>query len=220
METLEIFADASLRNIGNRVFTCSGALCPNTHEERYVITQDSTNNRGELLAVYLAVCMAARTRDMYPERFKDINIYSDSQFVVFGLTKWMASWLNHRDDKGVLYGSSGFPVKNQEMFMMIITYCVINKLVVHFYHQKGHVNTASPKELASANNVFRISNGHLLNPEDIFKISFYNDIVDKNSRFMLQNINPNDYPMVKQYKHNKKIMCKYVIPSDYTRFIQ
>ena len=52
---LEICCDASLKKFNsrgnNRVFTCSGAICVNTGEETYAISQDSTNNRGELLAI-------------------------------------------------------------------------------------------------------------------------------------------------------------------------
>ena len=91
-----------------------------------------------------------------------------------------------------MYNSSGAPVKNQNLFGMIITYCVMNNLIITLYNQRGHVNTNSPKDMALANRQFLKANGILLRPEEIFKISFYNDIVDKNSRAALDNINPDD----------------------------
>lgn len=218
-EVMEIYVDASLKNIEERTFTCSGVLCTNTHEEKYVVSQDSTNNRGELLAVYMGCCMANKNMLAEPDRYARINLYSDSQFVIFGLRKWMSGWLNNCDSKGIMYGSTGKPVKNQEMFKMIISFCVINKLIIHFYNQRGHTNINSPRDLAMANNQFLRANGVMLPPEDIWKISFYNDIVDKNSRAMLENLNPADYPI---FHHNPNAvqMCHYVVPADYSAYIK
>lgn len=219
LEDLEIFTDASLKDFKPRVFTCSGALCINTNEERYVITPDSTNNRGELLGIYLGVQIAKDTRDRYPGRFGRIIIYSDSQFAVFGLRDWMSKWLASADKNGVMYGSSKTPVKNQNLFGMIITYCVMNKLIITLFNQRGHVNTNSPKDMALANRQFLNANGVLLRPEEIFKISFYNDIVDKNTRVALDNIDPDDYIQM-PHKPNYKTMCRYVIPKNFKNFIR
>lgn len=219
-EDLEIFCDASMHQFTDtgRVFTCSGTICRNTAEERYTISQDSTNNRGELFAIYLGIKLAEETWMREPYRYDKINLYSDSQFGIFGIKIWMNNWIKHQDSNGVIYGSNGKPVINQELFMMIITYLVTHNLVIHFYHQKGHINTNQAKQLALANKVFKQSNGFWLSPEDIFKISFYNDIVDKNSRRILSTINQYDYPVLR-YDGNKD-MCKYIIPSNYKDFIK
>jgi len=219
-EDLEIFCDASMHQFADtgRVFTCSGTICRNTAEERYIISQDSTNNRGELFAIYLGIKLAEETWMREPYRYDKINLYSDSQFGIFGIKVWMNNWIRHQDSNGVIYGSNGKPVINQELFMMIITYLVTHNLVIHFYHQKGHINTNQAKQLALANKVFKQSNGFWLSPEDIFKISFYNDIVDKNSRRILSTINQYDYPVLR-YDGNKD-MCKYIIPSNYKDFIK
>ena len=47
--------------------------------------------------------------------------------------------------------------------------------------------------LQKANETFKRSNGFYLRPEEIYKISYYNDIVDKTSRAKLEGINPNDF---------------------------
>lgn len=220
-EVLEICTDASLKTFYDvgRKFTCSGAICINNMQERYTVTADSTNNRGELLAVYLGVKLAEEIMLREPGRYSRINLYSDSQFSIYGLRDWMTNWIKTMDKNGVIYGSNGLPVKNQELFMMIITYCVTHKLVVHFYNQKGHVNNNSSASLAAANNQFKTANGFYLKPEDIFKISFYNDIVDKNSRNILEAINPDDYPIL-HYGPDNVNMCHYVVPDNFKDFIK
>ena len=218
---LEICTDASLKTFldTNRVFTCSGAVCINDTTERYIVTPDSTNNRGELLGVYLGVKLAYEKLIQYPNQFNTINLYTDSQFAVFGLRDWMSSWLKTIDDNGIIYGTNRKPVKNQELFMMIITYCVSHGMVINFYNQKGHVNNNSSKQLAKANAQFKSANGFFLRPDEIFKISFYNDIVDKNSRNILEEISQDDYPIL-NYNPNNINMCRYVVPPNFKDYIK
>ena len=217
MNVLEICTDASLKKFPDgRIFTCSGAVSINSSKEIYIITPDSTNNRGEILGVYLGVKLAYEESEK--TKYDAINIYSDSQFAVFGLRDWMDNWIKSQDLNGILYGSNKKPVKNQELFKMVITYCVLNRIKVNLYLQKGHVNPNSPKSLAKANDSFKRSNGFLLKPEQIFKISFYNDIVDKNSRDILDSIDESHYPR-HIIKSGGKNMCRYIIPENYKDFI-
>jgi ribonuclease HI len=217
--TLEICTDASTKEFPNkRVFGCAGAVCINTGESRYIISQDTTNNRSELIAIYTGIKLAEDIILANPGVYTDIKLYSDSQFGIFGLTKWMDSWLSKRDDKGVMYGSNNKPVKNQELFKAIITYLTTHNLRVRMLHQSGHVNCKNSNALAEANKVFCASNGFLLDVEDIYKISKYNDIVDKESRRRLQDIDPDQYPIA-DYSGNYTIMCNYVIPNDYKYYV-
>lgn len=216
---LEICTDASIRTFNNgRTFGCAGALCITTMEEDYLISQDTTNNRSELLGIYLGLKLAKRIMDASPNTYNQIIIYSDSQFAIFGLTKWMDNWIKTVDSNGMIYGSNGKYVKNQELFMCILTYIQINKLKVLFRHCSGHVRYTSVKMLKEANDAYYRSNGVYLRPEDIYKISYYNDIVDNSTREKLQTINPDIYPMM-DYSNNYQIMAKYVIPHNYKDFI-
>ena len=221
MENLEIICDASLRTMpkSNRVFTCSGALCINTGDEDYIISPDSTNNRGELLAIYLGCKLALRIRNTEPERYSQISIYSDSQFAIFGLTRWMHDWLKTMNSQGVMYGTNGLPVKNQELFKMIITFCTINRLEVHFYNQRGHTKLNSTANLARANQQFFKANGFFLKPEDIYKISFYNGIIDRNTRNKLYEIDESNYSQLFNHPNAKPIL-RYVIPENYKNYIR
>ena len=218
---LEICTDASLRTFNDtgRIFTCSGAISINSMQERYVVTSDSTNNRGELLGVYLGIKLAEEELLANPNTYDRINLYSDSQFAIFGLRDWMQSWVKTTDRNGVIYGSNMLPVKNQQLFMMIITYCTTHGLIINFYNQKGHINVNSSKQLAKANAQFKRANGFYLKPEDIFKISFYNDIVDKNSRNILDTVDQNMYPPI-MYNEDAIDMCRYIVPKNFKYYIR
>lgn len=214
---LEIYTDASIRTFSNgRTFGCSGALCSTTGESRYIITPDSTNNKSELIAIYMGVALADEIRKRHLKSY-DIHLYSDSQFGIFGLTKWIYGWLKTIDNNGIIYGSNKQPVKNQELFAMILSYLSMNKLKVNFHHIAGHVRYTSTKMLAKANETYKSSNGVYLRPEDIYKVSYYNDIVDKTSRAKLDSINPNEFPILDN--DNTTQMCSYIIPDDFRYFI-
>lgn len=215
---LEIYTDASIKTFDNgRTFGCSGALCATNGESIYNINPDTTNNRSELIAIYNGVVLADNIRKRINEPCQ-VHLYSDSQFGVFGLTKWIYGWIKTMDDNGIMYGSNGQPVKNQELFAMILSYLSINKLKVNFHHMAGHVRYTSTKMLSKANDTFNKSNGYYLRPEDIYKISYYNDIVDKTSRAKLDNINLNEFPIVGN-GYDYITMVNYKIPKDFKNYI-
>lgn len=210
---LEIYTDASIKTFGKgtnneRTFGCAGAICPRANKSRYEILPDTTNNKAELIAVFNGVLLADEIRQENSE-YDEIYIYSDSKFSIYGLTQWIYSWLDKKDSNGILHGSNGEPVKNQELFAMILAYLVNNKLRINFRHQAGHINTRSEKSMNNANTVFKSSNGYSLFPEDIYKISLYNDMVDKNTRSKLDGINPDKYPVV---PNDKLIPAGNLIP--------
>ena len=215
---LEVYTDASIKTFNNgRTFGCSGALCATNGESIYNINPDTTNNRSELIAIYNGVVLVDNIRKKINEPYQ-IHLYSDSQFGVFGLTKWIYGWIKTMDDNGIMYGSNGQPVKNQELFAMILSYLSINKLKVNFHHMAGHVRYTSTKMLGKANDTFNKSNGYYLRPEDIYKISYYNDIVDKTSRAKLDNINPNEFPIAGN-GYDYITMVNYKIPKDFRNYI-
>ena len=214
---LEIYTDASIKTFNNgRVFGCSGAICSTTGGSIYTINPDTTNNKSELLAIYNGLLLADGIKNSLTEDC-EIHIYSDGQFAVYGLTRWMYAWLKTRDTNGVIYGSNGMPVKNQSLFAMILSFMSTNNMRVYFHHTAGHVNYNSPKMLEKANTTYFKSNGYYLKPEDIYKVSYYNDIVDRTSRAKLDSINPNDFPV--QEFNEGKLLAKYTIPNNFNKFI-
>lgn len=215
MAILQICTDASLKRFDNRVFTCSGAVCMNNGQERYIISPDSTNQRGELIAVYVGIKLAHDIMKGNPGVYDQIHIYSDSAFAVNGLREWMAGWIRKSID-GILYGSNGKPVKNQELFIMIITYCAVYKLPVKMLAQLGHINVQRQNQFDKASSYFSRVNGYI--PKDLVSIQNHNNLVDTNTRNILLSINPDDYPVINTNTDQKK-MCRYIIPENYSLYI-
>ena len=215
--TLEICVDASLITINDRVFTCSGAVCLETYEDIYLVTPDSTNNKGELLAVYLGCQMAIKYRLF--NNYDKIHIYSDSQFAVLGLRDWMEKWITTTDEKGVIYNSSSKPVKNYQLFQMIISYCVTNNLIVNLYNQKGHVNTNSEASMAQANKQFKDANGILLGYDDLKRITDGNNYIDLKTKQVLQSIIPTTYRPIIHTEGNIQ-MVHYAQYDNFKKFIK
>ena len=92
--------------------------------EIYGYEKDTTNNRMELMACIVAL----KTIKTYKI---SIIIYSDSQYVVSGCTKWIVQWMNNdwktakKDD-----------VLNQDLWKELVELCF--KFQVEFIHVKGH----------------------------------------------------------------------------------
>lgn len=224
MMTLEISTDASITNFRTplhpmvRTFGCGGALSITTGDERYIISQDTTNNRAELLAVYLGVKLAKEIMDNNPGLYDNIIIYSDSQFAVKGLTEWIHSWARNMDENGVLRRSDGGVVINQELYLCIISYLAINKLRVSFKHVSGHISVTNPSSLDKASRTYYRMNGEFLRPEEVYKVAYYNNIIDERTRSRLKAVNPDKFPIY-DYSDNYKIMTRYILPRDYAQYI-
>ena len=212
MKKLEICCDASITTYPNgRTFGCAGAVAIGLDIERTMIVPDTTNNIAELMAMYIAVKLADELSaiDHY-----DTTIYADSKFVVFGMKVWMDSWLRTMDRNGIMYNSNNEPVKNQDLFAMIISYMTTNNLRLKIRHQKGHVKVLSEGSMAVADRVFQRSNGYRLDHDSLSRISYYNNTTAWDTQHAFKEINPNDYPIQPQTDGLENV-CKYVIPCNY-----
>lgn len=179
---LNIFTDASItKTIYGETIGCAGAICmENNNLLRYEIFRDCTNNISEISAVKLGVLLALENRDLYDK----VNIWSDSQWSIFGLTKWIKSWVNNAVNYRLI-NSSGEAVKNQEIFLSIIKLIVDNNLPVNFYHIKGHVAENNIKSIDHATSVFYKSNGIRISRERIYYAVKMNNLVDNTTRKLL-----------------------------------
>lgn len=191
MRYISIFTDASITTSSfGETIGCAGAICEEDNNIcDYEILRDSTNNISEITAIKLAVQLAIKNRHM----FKDcVHIYADSQWAIYGLTKWIRSWTDNTIN-GILYNSSKEPVKNQQIFLSIIKLIVDNRLPVKFYHVKGHVDTNNINSIEKAVTVFSRSNNVLVfNKNRIVDISYMNNMVDNNTRNLLKTFNVNN----------------------------
>lgn len=176
-----IFTDASIiTSSSNETIGCAGAICmENNSLNKFEIYRDSTNNISEISAIKLAVKLAIENN------LSEINIWSDSQWSVFGLTKWIRSWISNMDNY-ILKNSSGDPVKNQQIFLSIMKLIIDKNLRVNFYHIKGHVNPYDIKSINHAISVFNRSNGISISREKMYHAVNMNNMVDNETRNRLR----------------------------------
>lgn len=218
---IEVFTDASMRTFPNgRTFGCSGAISPQINSSIYSIIPDCTNNQAELTAIYLGCRMINDYRDKYDKDNQNAYyLYSDSQFSIKGLTEWLPGWVKSADSNGIYYGSNNKPVKNQNLFNMIAAFVISNNLSIRFRHQAGHINYRNYNMLQKANKKFYTSNGYFLSPDSIYRICYFNDLVDKNTRNKLQEVDDADFPIVKLPNNGGVNMVRYVIPSNISDYM-
>ena len=185
---INIFTDASvIKSIYDETIGCAGAICSeDVSIAKYEIDRCSTNNISEINAVKLAVELAIENE------FESVNIWADSQFAIYGLTKWNRSWMNNMVNHH-MYSSSGELVKNQQIFLYIIKLIANNNLKVNFFHIKGHVKENDLKSINNAVTTFQRSNSANISRSEIIKAIRMNNLVDKTTRDLLKdfkNIKP------------------------------
>ena len=83
----------------------------------------TTNNRMEMYA-------AIRVLEALPRPF-DIDIYTDSQYLRDGITRWMANW-----KKNGWMTADKKPVKNKDLWLQLDELIVIHRVTWHWV--KGH----------------------------------------------------------------------------------
>lgn len=181
-KTLNIFCDASIVKMEDgETISCPGAIAvvtdehgfQSTIEEKFDCLRFSTNNRGELTAILLALQLANK----YKNGFYTINIFSDSKISVSGLRDWIFGWMKNIDRDGNMISSTGEPVKNQDIIRHIISYVVVNNIKFNLYHCKGHVNESGGP--MKAIKVFNTSNRlDVTNMNMIKLMAQFNDKID------------------------------------------
>lgn len=206
-KTLNIFTDASIRVVKDETIGASGyiAVIGNDaiHQDIRVL-RESTNNQSEIYAVYMAIQYALLNRD----KVKVINIFSDSQFAIFGLREWVFSWMNNiRGDR--LYNSSNKPVSNQNIFMAIL-YTIINyNLEINLYHNMGHYKDEKVVEFIQ---LFKKHNqiNDYLEKEIGYKIIYFNNKIDMLTRNVLWTTEfPNKLEILDYYARTDLDMNQY-----------
>jgi ribonuclease HI len=83
----------------------------------------TTNNRMEM-------CAAIRVLEALPRPF-DIDIYTDSQYLRDGITRWMANW-----KKNGWMTTDKKPVKNKDLWLQLDELITIHRVTWHWV--KGH----------------------------------------------------------------------------------
>ena len=218
---LEIFCDASIKKFSNqRTFGCAGAIAVvngSTQAGTLLrVLPDSTNNKSEITAIYLAVQLAHDIINKYGE-VNNVIVYSDSKISVFGLKHWMNKWVEMMFN-GVLYTPQGERVKNQEIFIQIYDYLARNNMKITLLHCKGHVSITKQSSLINAADVFYESNGFYPDRDLLIKAANYNNIIDNQTRQYLDTVNPYMDNIIKDNSDGQK-MYHYVLPINWKDYI-
>ena len=199
-DTLNIFVDASIKKCENETIGCPGAIAIYNNsvlDYKMDILRNSTNNNSEIMAIYYGILLAIKYRD----KFKYINLFSDSKICVFGLKEWIFNWIktvqigsdNIEDytqeyNMNILYGSTGTPVANQSEIMLVVQTILAYNLELHIYHQRGHICTKNESMLQKAMHTF-IENNNLFSDEidlaTMSELSYYNNTIDDSTRKFL-----------------------------------
>ena len=79
----------------------------------------------------LAAAAALRTLDTYADKGDRVQVYTDSQYLKNGLTKWVAGWKRRGWRK-----ADGQPVLNQDLWMELDR--LYGAHTVSFHWVKGH----------------------------------------------------------------------------------
>lgn len=189
-KTLNIFTDASITRIGEETIGAPGYIAvtgsENIIDKKELIIRKTTNNQCEIYAIFMAIQCAIKNRD----KVEVINIFSDSQFAIYGLREWIFKWVsNIRED--TLYNSTDKPVANQEIFLNIIYTILRENLNINFYHNRGHFTGGQVRkfiELFTKHNFL----DDYIDTAAACTIMYYNDMIDKSTKRLLSNINLSD----------------------------
>lgn len=179
---INIFCDASVNTI--KGIACGGCVICQQDEydnisylyRKGYIQNPATNNSSEILAIWLGVVEALNIRrTLYPNAI--FRLFSDSKISLYGLRDWIKNWINHIDDNGILYSSSGDPVKNQQFFIDIFNLIVETGLMIEFYHQRGHVKEGRVSFEKSRSSFIKANK---VPPEALrLRMEFINDLNDE-----------------------------------------
>ena len=85
-------------------------------------------NKGELYAIYVALRLIIKKFD-----FRNITVYTDSEYSINSLTKWVFNWASNN-----WIGSNKKPIKNQDIIKAL--YKIVNKYKarIKFVHVRSH----------------------------------------------------------------------------------
>jgi ribonuclease HI len=186
-ESLDIFTDASIHKNGDGTYYgCGGyvAVCVDKIiDQDFNIYANTTSNNSEIKAVRMGVETAIK----WKEQFSHIRLFSDSQLCIFGLRDRFTNWAENSYN-GIMNGSNGKPILNQEIFIDIANLIVSNNLQIELYHQPGHVALTNARSIIKARQDFIKFNNLKEDTEQslIYIISYYNNMVDQFTRRMLQ----------------------------------
>ena len=210
---INCFSDASLVTLPNgKNAVAAGYIIVYNREiidQRVKIIADATSNYGEALAMYMGIDSLVR----FSHYGIPLNIFSDSKLSVFGVKKWIFGWMDRvQTYTRKLINSSGDPVANQDLFIAIVWTIVSAGAFIKIWHQRGHQNMTSIKDMKTFRTSFRKENG-LDVPEDIAReLIYYNQIIDNLTRDTLKTVTHSSQFREQDYQKPKVVFRPIIGP--------
>jgi len=87
------------------------------------------SNRGGLIGDVVAACVVLKK----PQTDNEINIYTDSKYVIGCMTEWIGNWIKNDWKK-----SDGKEIKNLKLIKKLHLLIKKRKANVNFYHVRAH----------------------------------------------------------------------------------
>lgn len=138
-----IFTDGSFIKKNNLAYAGYGIHFPNKEfkdiSEPFLI-KPYTNQRAELYAIYMAIKMVTEVG-----RYDKIKIYTDSEYSINSLTKWIHNWV-----KNNWKTANRKPVKNKDIIKKIYEYITMYKSRLIFIHVRSHTKSKDPLSVGNS----------------------------------------------------------------------
>lgn len=158
------------------------------------INENSTNNEAEFFGILKALELVDDNDECF--------IYSDSEYCINSLTKWIKVWyktFSYKRDSVIItpkmVSKSGKEVKNCKLIIYIINKIVNRNIKVHFMHVRGHMNPNNKSDLDTQAGYFSKANNIAL---EIAKkqakfICKFNNYIDNFAKTILKNYMNGEY---------------------------
>ena len=173
------------------------------------IISDTTNSYGEIYALLMGISSLAK----YKNSDLFLNVYSDSEISVKGLTTWITSWYNTGKQYYILRSKSGAPVVNQEIFLEIIRCLANTDIHINILNVLGHTDSENVAQMIKFQRYFYKENNirlHSIPIEYLQEMAKFNDLVDNMSRNALYKVIKEDNPL----NHRKLKVPMYWYPKE------
>lgn len=178
--TIVVFTDGSVyKDNQNTTYSSSANILAhkNTiYNSNPLILKESTNNIGELMAIYQGIYNAYSLYNILIKKgieIKYIYLFSDSKYCIDGLTSWLIKWVYNQINKELI-GYSGKPVINQNIFQNIIQLILQLKIPIRLFKTRGHMDCNSKNRESNFN---KLRNYLHLSNYDILSMDICDDIL-------------------------------------------
>lgn len=172
-----IFTDASTTNTSSTMVSVgSGFVVTRNNslvDQKVQVFHNSTSSFGEIYAVFMAANWIYR--DAWIKRYRYgqdplaeqhvYNIFSDSQYTVGTLSKWIKEWFNNVEYQYCNgNGNHWFPIVTKangkypahyECLLSTVKTLIDSNVYVNLFHIKGHVDLNHDNEIKNALNMFK-----------------------------------------------------------------